>query len=90
MSSSYRSPFRRARGALNIGNLANSVGIIDSGYRGNILAAVDNIWDQPYDLKKGTRLFQICAPDLTPINVELVDSLDETVRGAGGFGSTGQ
>ena len=70
--------------------LANSVGIIDSGYRGNILAAVDNIWDQPYDLKKGTRLFQICAPDLTPINVELVDSLDETVRGAGGFGSTGQ
>jgi len=70
--------------------LANSVGIIDSGYRGNILAAVDNIWDQPYKLKRGTRLFQICAPDLSPLSVELVDSLDKTERGSGGFGSTGQ
>ena len=70
--------------------LANSVGIIDSGYRGNILAAVDNIWDQNFQLRRGTRLFQICAPDLSPFTVELVDSLDETVRGAGGFGSTGQ
>ena len=70
--------------------LANSVGIIDSGYRGNILAAVDNIWDQNFELKRGSRLFQICAPDLSPFSVELVDSLDETLRGAGGFGSTGQ
>ena len=70
--------------------LANSVGIIDSGYRGNILAAVDNIWDQNFQLRRGTRLFQICAPDLSPFTVELVDSLDETVRGAGGCGSTGQ
>ena len=70
--------------------LANSVGIIDSGYRGNILAAVDNIWDQNFQLRRGTRLFQICAPDLSPFTVELVDSLDETARGAGGFGSTGQ
>ena len=70
--------------------LANSVGIIDSGYRGNILVAVDNIRDKPFQLRRGTRLFQICAPDLSPLSVELVNSLDKTVRGAGGFGSTGQ
>ena len=70
--------------------LANSVGIIDSGYRGNILAAVDNIRDKPFQLRRGTRLFQICAPDLSPLSVELVNSLDKTVREAGGFGSTGQ
>lgn len=70
--------------------LANSVGIIDSGYRGNILAAVDNIGDKPFQLRRGTRLFQICSPDLSPLSVELVNSLDKTVRGAGGFGSTGQ
>jgi dUTP pyrophosphatase len=70
--------------------LANSVGIIDSGYRGNILAAVDNIRDKPFQVRRGTRLFQICAPDLSPLSVELVNSLDKTVRGAGGFGSTGQ
>jgi dUTP pyrophosphatase len=70
--------------------LANSVGIIDSGYRGNILAAVDNISNESFQLKRGTRLFQICAPDLSHIIVTLVDSLDKTSRGAGGFGSTGQ
>ena len=70
--------------------LANCVGIIDSGYRGNILAAVDNIKDKDYQVKRGARLFQICAPDLSPFSVELVDSLDKTLRGAGGFGSTGQ
>ena len=70
--------------------LANCVGIIDMGYRGNIIAAVDNIGDKPFQLRRGDRLFQICAPDLSPINVELVNSLDKTVRGAGCFGSTGQ
>jgi len=70
--------------------LANSVGIIDMGYRGNIIAAVDNIGGKPFQLRRATRLFQICAPDLSPINVELVDFLDKTARGAGGFGSTGQ
>ena len=69
--------------------LANSVGIIDSGYRGNIIAAVDNISDEGFLVKKGTRLFQICAPDLSMIDFDLVDKLDKTTRGEGGFGSTG-
>ena len=84
--------------------LANSVGIIDSGYRGNLICAVDvkrqftecgSVYtDNPYSfiLEEGSRYFQICAPNLMPIRVLLVSSLEElgtTTRGEGGFGSTG-
>ena len=69
--------------------LANSVGIIDSEYRGNIMAMVDNLSSGEYTVKSGTRLFQICAPDLGGISFDLVDSLSRTGRGDGGFGSTG-
>jgi dUTP pyrophosphatase len=86
--------------------LANSVGIIDKNYRGNIIAAckhnaTDADWkylfsnnnkgfeNRGYELLKSTRLVQICAPDLSPIQIKIVDSLDETERGSGGFGSTG-
>lgn len=67
--------------------LANSVGIIDSGYRGNIMAYFDVIKNDTIEVHQ--RLVQICAPDLGPFKVELVDSLDDTERGEGGFGSTG-
>ena len=69
--------------------LANSIGIIDSGYRGNIMAAVDNISDEPYQVQKGQRLFQICGRYLEPIELQLVEELSDTERGNGGFGSTG-
>lgn len=72
--------------------LANSVGIIDSGYRGNVCAMVDNIKSDDYVVEKYTRLFQICSPTLEPLQVRFVDNLDDfksTLRGTGGFGSTG-
>jgi dUTP pyrophosphatase len=72
--------------------LANSVGIIDSGYRGSLAAAFDNIGVNNVTVQKGTRLLQICSPNLTPIKVEIVgseDVLGATQRGSGGFGSTG-
>jgi dUTP pyrophosphatase len=69
--------------------LANSVGIIDAGYRGNLLAVVDNRSDSPYTVCAGQRLFQLCAPDLSPIRMVLVNSLSESTRGSGGIGSTG-
>ena len=70
--------------------LANSVGIIDAGYRGDIIACVDNIKRYPYEIKQGDRLFQICAGNLEPIQFQLVNELSDTQRGSGGFGSTGQ
>ena len=68
----------------------NSVGLIDAGYRGEIMAAVDNIKQEPYRLEPGQRLFQLVAMDGSPISFELRDVLTETDRGEGGFGSTGQ
>ena len=70
--------------------LANSVGIIDAGYRGNIIACVDNIKNVPHTITQGDRLFQICAGNLEPIVFKLVEELSNTQRGSGGFGSTGQ
>ena len=71
--------------------LANSVGVIDSGYRGNYIAAFDNIRAAGFKVEKGQKLVQICAPNITyPLRVEIVSDLGEsTVRGSGGFGSTG-
>jgi len=70
--------------------LANSVGIIDSSYRGEIMAAVDNISEKDFDIKQGQRLFQLCSPTLEPINYIVANELTETKRGEGGFGSTGK
>lgn len=73
--------------------LANSVGIIDSGYRGNIIAAFDNMGSREYLVEKDSRLVQICLPNLQPFMVSLVDQLIDlgsTKRGTQGFGSTGK
>jgi len=79
--------------------LANSIGIIDRGYRGEIIAAVRCYLDRnhastmdrmEYSVMKGDRLFQIVAPDRKPIIVCVVDELSSTERGANGFGSTNQ
>ena len=68
--------------------LANHTGIIDSGYRGFLMAAFRS-FSQMYTLEKNTRIVQICHPSLCPIYVKLVDELSDTTRGSGGFGSTG-
>jgi dUTP pyrophosphatase len=74
--------------------LANHTGIIDAGYRGNLMVALRSLYfdnDNCYTIKSGTRLFQICDPKLRPIYVQMVDEseLSNTERGVGGFGSTG-
>lgn len=73
--------------------LANSTAIIDSGYRGELGAYLDNISPtKKEEVPRFSRLLQICSPTLMPIKVEIVASeevLGSTERGAGGFGSTG-
>lgn len=70
--------------------LANSVGLIDAGYRGHLIAMVDNHSDTDYHVQKGQRLFQIATGDLQgPIKFTLSSHVLPTSRGAGGFGSTG-
>ena len=70
--------------------LCNSIGLIDGGYRGEIMAVVDNVKKEPYTVKPGQRLFQLVAMDGSPIHFTLVDKLTESTRGEGGFGSTGE
>tara|TARA_Y100001970_G_scaffold235299_1_gene294191 strand:- start:499 stop:936 length:438 start_codon:yes stop_codon:yes gene_type:complete len=70
--------------------LCNAIGLIDAGYRGEIMAAVDNIKQESYEVEKGQRLFQLVSMDGGPINFELVDVLSTSKRGEGGFGSTGK
>tara|TARA_B100001741_G_scaffold306720_1_gene300567 strand:+ start:738 stop:1175 length:438 start_codon:yes stop_codon:yes gene_type:complete len=70
--------------------LCNAIGLIDAGYRGEIMAAVDNIKQKSYEVEKGQRLFQLVSMDGGPIYFELVDILSTSKRGEGGFGSTGK
>jgi dUTPase len=83
--------------------LANSTGIIDAGYRGNLMGVFDvvNIPNNLSDSREADffgrkldRYVQICAPGLVPIIVQIVSSIEdlgeETERGGGGFGSTGR
>ena len=70
--------------------LSNSVGLIDAGYRGEIMAAVDNIKDISYKVEMGQRLFQIVAMDGSSIQFDISDNLSDSARGKGGFGSTGK
>ena len=70
--------------------MSNSIGVIDSGYRGELKVPVDNNTDDDYYIETGERLFQIIHPALEPFEVEIVDSLSPTERGEGGFGSTGK
>lgn len=70
--------------------LSNSVGLIDAGYRGEIMAAVDNIKDYSYTVEKGQRLFQLVSINGEAIHFNLANTLSDTSRGDGGFGSTGK
>lgn len=70
--------------------MANSIGIIDAGYRGELKAPFDNAGFYSYQIYRGQRLLQIVSPDRGPITFELVDELSETSRGTGGMGSTGR
>tara|TARA_Y100000590_G_scaffold331594_1_gene376791 strand:- start:185 stop:622 length:438 start_codon:yes stop_codon:yes gene_type:complete len=69
--------------------MSNSIGLIDGGYRGEIMASCDNIKDFLYIANKGQRLFQLVAYDSSPIKYTLKEKLSDTTRGDGGFGSTG-
>ena len=67
----------------------NSIGLIDAGYRGEIMAACDNIKDYDFSISKGDRLFQLVSADLSEIEFKITDNLSDSSRGKGGFGSTG-
>ena len=70
--------------------LSNGVGVIDSDYRGEIGVGLVNLSQEPYAIQPGDRIAQLMVTPVLQPQLQFVDELDETERGAGGFGSTGR
>lgn len=70
--------------------LANSVGVLDSDYRGPVIVALHNDTDEIQSVDPGERIAQLVVMPFVPVTFNEVDELSDTVRGAGGFGSTGE
>lgn len=69
--------------------MRNAVGVVDSGYRGEIMAAMWNTTEQPWRIGKGERIAQLVVVPYVRCEIEEVDGLSDTERGEGGYGSTG-
>ena len=69
--------------------LANGIGVIDADYRGEISVCLHNKSNVPYTVSDGDRVAQMMFVPVFTANLIPADELDETARGAGGFGSTG-
>ena len=70
--------------------LSNGVGVIDSDYRGEIRVGLTNLSDTAYTVAPGDRIAQLAVMPVVQARLQVCDSLDETERGQGGFGSTGK
>lgn len=69
---------------------ANKVGVVDADYRGEIMVALHNHSDVPQTIEAGERIAQLVITPFLAASFEETDELSDTVRGAGGFGSTGR
>lgn len=82
----------RPRSGLALKNgitLLNSPGTIDADYRGEVGVILANLSDQPFTVERGMRIAQMVIARYAQAQWQEVEDLDETARGAGGFGSTG-
>ncbi len=69
--------------------LSNSIGVIDSDYRGEIAVGLINHGDEPFEVRRGDRIAQMMFVPVYTAAFTVAETLDETERGAGGFGHTG-
>ncbi|QQS10477.1 MAG: dUTP diphosphatase [Phycisphaerales bacterium] len=69
--------------------VVNAPGTIDADYRGELQVLLINLSREPVQITHGMRIAQIVIAPVVQAAIEVVESLDETVRGVGGFGSTG-
>ena len=82
-----------ARSGLSIKHglcMANGVGVIDSDYRGELRVPMVNLSNEPYTIQPGDRIAQLMVLPILRPTLTVVEELDETERGSGGFGSTGR
>lgn len=81
---------RSSMGVKNGISLSNGIGVIDSDYRGPLGVSLQNLRDTDYVVRPGDRIAQLLIVPVLRPEVEVVEELPETVRGANGFGSTGR
>ncbi len=70
--------------------LGNLVGLIDSDYQGQVMVSVWNRGHHPFTIEPGERIAQMVIVPVVQVALEVVDSFEESKRGAGGFGSSGR
>lgn len=70
--------------------VANAPGTVDSDYRGEVKVLLVNLGTEPFTIERGERIAQLVVAPVIRARFETVDTLDETARGDGGFGSTGR
>jgi dUTP pyrophosphatase len=70
--------------------LLNSPGTVDADYRGEVKVVLVNLSREPYTLRRGDRIAQLIVAPVPQGTIHLVELLDTTLRGEGGFGSTGR
>ena len=80
---------RSGLAAKNGVTVLNTPGTIDSDYRGEINVILINLGDKPFTVNSGDRIAQMLVAPVIQADFSIVSSLEETERGAGGFGSTG-
>lgn len=81
---------RSSMGAKTPLRLSNSVGLIDSGYRGELGVLYDNISDDEYTINAGDRIAQLLVMPSHRFQAQVIDNIEDSDRGEGGFGSTGK
>lgn len=77
------------KSSLAIRGLHVVAGVVDAGYRGEVIVAIRNLNQAPYVIEEGTKVAQMLILPVPYMTTAQVESLDDTARGEGGFGSTG-
>ena len=77
------------KSGLSLKGVHRLAGVVDAGYRGEVQVVMINLGDAPFAVKKGMKIAQLLVQPVAAVSVVEADSLDDTSRGQGGFGSTG-
>ncbi len=77
------------RSGIALAGVHRLAGVVDAGYRGEVMVVLTNLGRQPFVVNKGMKIAQMLIQPVQTVDIVEVDSLDRTTRGEGGFGSTG-
>ena len=78
------------KSGLSLKGVHRLAGVIDSGYRGEVRVVMANLTPEPFQIKEGMKIAQMLIQPVSEVEVQEVEKLEDTDRGEGGFGSTGQ